>query len=93
MKENKEKYKFNIIGLFLVSINKKYEREDKFYCAEFVKYILETSLDRKLLPEIVKPMDFLELGNMYLIYEGLFKKYEYTKESKNNEFYETDVIA
>lgn len=93
MKENKEKYKFNIIGLFLVSINKKYEREDKFYCAEFVKYVLETSLDRKLLPEIVKPMDFLELGNMHLIYEGLFKKYEYTKESENNEFYETDVIA
>lgn len=77
MKENREKYKFNIIGLFFVSINRKYKRQNSFYCAEFVKYILEKTLDKKLLPEIVKPMDFLELDNMELIYEGLFKKYAY----------------
>lgn len=77
MKENKNKYKFNIVGLFLVSINRKYKREDCFYCAEFVKYILENTLNKNLLPEIVKPMDFLELENMELIYEGLLNKYEY----------------
>lgn len=76
MKLNKDKYKFNIIGLFLVSINKKYERENRFYCAEFVKYILETTLNRKLLPEIVKPMDFLKLDDMKFVYEGLFSKYK-----------------
>lgn len=94
MKLNKDKYKFNIIGLFFVSINRKYKREDKFYCAEFVKHILETSLDKKILPEIIKPMDFLDLDNMHLIYEGLFKKYKY-KENDNEEdkIYERDVIA
>lgn len=66
----------NIIGLFLVSINKKHERENRFYCAEFVKYILETTLNRKLLPEIVKPMDFLKLDDMKFVYEGLFSKYK-----------------
>lgn len=76
MDKNKYKYKFNIIGLFLVSINKKYKRDNTFYCAEFVKYVLETSSSKELLPEIVKPMDFLRLHNIELVYEGLLQKYE-----------------
>ena len=84
VKENKDKYKFNIIGLFFVSINKKYQKKDTFYCAEFVKYILETSFNKKILPEIIKPMDFLELDNIELIYEGLFSKYEHTKNNYYN---------
>ena len=88
VKENKEKYKFNIIGLFFVSINRKYQKKDTFYCAEFVKYILETSFNKKLLPEIIKPMDFLELDNMELIYEGLFSRYEHTDKT-----FETNAIA
>lgn len=91
VKENKEKYKFNIIGLFFVSINKKYQKEDTFYCAEFVKYILETSFNKKLLPEIIKPMDFLQLDNVELVYEGLFRKYKYTKNNYYNEKLETLV--
>ncbi len=90
MKEEKSKYKFNIIGLFLVSVNKKYKKEDKFYCAEFVKYILENCLNKKLLPEIVKPMDFLELNNIQCIYEGLLANYDY---ANSRETYKTDIIA
>lgn len=81
VKDNREKYKFNIIGLFLVSVNKKYKKENSFYCAEFIKYLLETSFNKKLLPDIVKPMDFLELENMKLVYEGLFRKYSDSGES------------
>ena len=80
VKQNKDKYKFNILGLFLVSINKKYQKQDTFYCAEFVKHVLEKAFDEKLLPEIVKPMDFTQLDNTKLIYEGVFNKYKY-KES------------
>ena len=85
VKENKDKYKFNVIGLFFVSINKKYQKQNTFYCAEFVKHILETSFNKKLLPDIIKPMDFLELENIKLIYEGLFSKYQYIdKKIKTN---------
>ena len=81
IKLNKENYKFNIIGLFLVSLKKKYKRKDTFYCAEFVKYILETSLNKEgTLPEIIKPMDIIELDNMKLVYEGLLSKYSYRYE-------------
>lgn len=79
VRSNKEKYKFNIIGLFFVSINKKYKRENSFYCAEFVKYLVEQSFGKKLLPEIVKPMDFLELDNLELVYEGVFRNYAKNK--------------
>lgn len=77
IKQEKDKYKFNIIGLFLVSINKKYQKQNSFYCAEFVKYVLEKGINKKFLPEIIKPMDFLELDDLELVYEGLFNKYEY----------------
>ncbi|MDO5556203.1 MAG: hypothetical protein Q4G09_06255 [Clostridia bacterium] len=95
IKQNKEKYKFNVLGLFFVALHKKYKRENAFYCAEFVKYILETSLNKKLLPEIIKPTDFLELENIELVYEGLLKKYTY-KQNNNlqfNEFYKKNVTA
>ena len=90
MKQEKDKYKFNIIGLFLVSVNKKYKKEDRFYCAEFVKYILETGFNKKLLPEIIKPMDFLKLNNIHFIYEGLLADYQY---SHKNKIYKTNVVV
>lgn len=80
VKKDKEKYKFNIIGLFFVSINRKYKKDNSFYCAEFVKYLLEQSFNKKLLPEIVKPMDFLELNNLELVYEGVFREYNNSRE-------------
>lgn len=76
MYRNKETYKFNYLGILLVSLNKKYKTGNRFYCAEFVKYVLETSLAKKLVPEIVKPIDFLKLEGIELIYEGLFRKYK-----------------
>ena len=85
VKTNKDKYKFNILGLFLVSINKKYQKKDTFYCAEFVKYVLEKSLNKKILPDIIKPMDFLKLENIEQIYEGYLRKYRYKKEVERTE--------
>jgi hypothetical protein len=76
VRENKDKYKFNILGLFLVSINKKLKRDKTFYCAEFVKYVLETGLNKKFLPEIIKPMDFLKIEKIELVYEGFLREYE-----------------
>jgi len=93
IKRNKKKYKFNIIGLFFVSINKKYQKKDTFYCAEFVKYILETSFNKKLLPEIIKPMDFTGLDNMELIYEGLFSDYKYINNNFTEKILGNNLIA
>lgn len=72
-----EDYKFNKTGFLLVSINKWYHRKDRFYCSEFVKYILNKSwIDTTNLPEFAKPEDFKQIKNWKLVYKGLLKDYK-----------------
>lgn len=80
MRKNKKKYRFNILGMALAGINKKIERQDTFYCAEFVKYVLEKSgIDVDNLPDIIKPEDFKNLENANLIYKGYLRDYTIEK--------------
>jgi len=68
-------YHFNMIGLFLVAIHLRFKREKSFYCAEFVKYVLDESNVDVDLPDIIKPMDFAYLDNLDEIFTGLLKDY------------------
>ncbi len=80
IKENREEYKFNFIGLFLVMFHKKIYRNKAFYCAEFLKYVLEKSeISNRELPKIVKPEDFQKLRESTLEYKGLLRVYDYKK--------------
>ena len=80
MKKNKKKYRFNLLGLILAGINKKSTKENKFYCAEFVKYILQkANIDVSNLPEVIKPEDFKNLKKSNIIYVGYLRKYEVEK--------------
>ena len=76
MEKEKETYKFNIWGLFAVSIHKKVEEPKTFYCAEFVKYILEDSGIKVELPEIIRPENFKSIPNKKEIYKGLLRNYK-----------------
>ena len=78
---NKQKYKFNVIGLACVSINKKIMRKNSFYCAEFVKHILKVIgvTEVNQLPKIIRPENFTQLQGLRLEYEGLLKKYKKKK--------------
>lgn len=85
IKEHKNEYRFNILGLFLAGFNKKRKLEKTYYCAEFVKAVLEKScIDTQNLPEIIKPENFKKLKNTKLIYKGLLKEYK----KENNHFME-----
>ena len=75
MEANKEKYNFNILGLFAAGFQKKIGIENSFYCAEFIKYVLTKANIKTNLPEIVKPEHFKNLENLKEIYSGLLKKY------------------
>ncbi len=75
IQKNRCSYKFNIIGLFSVALNVKVRRENYFYCAEFVKYVLEQSSVIKL-PEIIKPSDYEEVKDFNEIYRGLLHEYK-----------------
>ena len=50
--------------------------ENSFYCAEFVKYVLDKSDIKNNLPEMIKPEDFKKLENSSIIYDGLLKNYQ-----------------
>lgn len=75
---NKQKYRFNFIGLACVSIHKRVKRKNTFYCAEFVKHILKVSgvTEVNELPEIIRPEDFKKLNGIMLEYKGPLRKYK-----------------
>ena len=66
----KNTYKFNMIGLFTVALHLRIKRKKSFYCAEFVKYVLDKTYLELDLPDIIKPMDFTRMDGLSLIYSG-----------------------
>ncbi len=79
IEEHKKEYRFNIIGLLAVGFHKKIHPKQSFYCAEFVKHILEIGEVKTQLPAIVKPEDFKNLKNYIVIYKGKLRKYNKEK--------------
>lgn len=73
IQKNKEEYKFNVLGLFAAGFNKKIGEEKSFYCAEFVKYVIENAKVDTGLPEIVRPEDFKNMKGLKEIYSGLLR--------------------
>lgn len=73
---DKEKYSFNIIGLFAVAFKVKIKREKSFYCAEFVKYVFDNSNLEVKLPELVKPEDFAKIEGSQEVYTGVLREYK-----------------
>lgn len=73
--ENK-RYKFNLTGLFAVGFHKTIKREHSFYCAEFVRYVMENADIKLNLPEPAKPEDFKNISGLQEIYKGLLRRYK-----------------
>lgn len=72
----KENYTFNILGLFAAGFRKKIKWKKAFYCAEFVKYVLDEAGIQNNLPEVVKPEDFKQMKDLKEIYKGYLKEYK-----------------
>lgn len=83
-KRQRRKYKFNIIGLFAVAIHLKIKRRNSFYCAEFVKEILQIADIPEELPNIIKPEDFCLLKNINIEYKGMLQKYKFIENAGEN---------
>lgn len=82
MKESQVSYKFNIVGLIANAFNIKYRSKNSFYCAEFLKYLIEEAGLEMELPELIKPMDFRKPEMMKLEYRGLLRLYRSEKNNK-----------
>ena len=73
--KSEKPYRFNSLGLFAVALKMQIRKENSFYCAEFVKYVLEKSGIETNLPKIIRPENFKDLENLKLEYTGKLKKY------------------
>lgn len=75
IKDNKNEYNFNFLGLVLAGINYRYKKEKSFYCAEFVKYLVDDANITLELPDVIKPIDFKRNAELELLYRGVLKNY------------------
>ncbi len=82
MEKEKDRYKFNIVGLFAAGFHKRIKMKNSFYCAEFVKYLIEKAEINTALPEAVKPEDFKRIEGLQEIYTGFLRKYQVSKNKK-----------
>lgn len=73
--KNKQSYSFNYVGLFLAGINYRYKKNKSFYCAEFVKHLIDTANLELNLPNVIKPIDFKKINDVELLYKGVLKNY------------------
>ena len=73
------------MGLFAVGFHKRIKKEKSFYCAEFVKYVLEQAKIDTKLPEAVKPEDFKKIEGLQEIYKGLLKEYSVSKTNQDKD--------
>ena len=74
---DKSRYKYSILGTFTLLFNKPSKRENYYFCSQFVSEALIESgiLKTDKLPEMIKPMDILEIEGKTFIYEGLICDY------------------
>lgn len=75
MNSNKSEYRYNMLGLCALVMHKKLKRQNAFYCAEFVQYVLDSAKVETNLPVLVKPSDFIELDNLQIEFRGRLKDY------------------
>lgn len=77
--KNKEKFTFNVKGMFLSAIDVKVRKRKSFYCAQFVKHLLDRAGIKNEIQDTVRPENFKDLENAKVIYKGLLRKYKYKK--------------
>ena len=82
IESSKQLQGFNIIGLLAVGFNKKIAFENSFYCAEFVKYVLDKSGIENNLTEIIKKEDFKNVQGLNEVYSGRLRKFDKNKITK-----------
>ena len=76
IKMDKTNYRFNVIGLIGAAIHLRIRREKCFYCAEFVKYVLDNSSLDVDLPDVIKPIHFQNIDGLEEIYSGVLQHYK-----------------
>lgn len=76
IEEQKDSFKYNLIGLFAIMFNQRIERKHAFFCSQFVATILNMKKGLlKKVPSLITPQDLISLEKLQLVYEGKLAHY------------------
>lgn len=77
-KKDGAKYKYNIIGLVGIMVNRPISREYNYFCSQFVSEVLTNSGINIIgkMPGLTVPIDFLDCKDLEIIYEGKLNMYK-----------------
>lgn len=69
-------YKYSIKGAIMAYFKKPYKKDKHYFCSQFVSEVLINSgiYKTEKVPELIKPMDLLEIKDKTFIYEGYANK-------------------
>jgi hypothetical protein len=75
----KERYRYNFIGLFGIVINYPIKRDYHYFCSQFVATVLDSSGTCSFQKDIglVTPSDFHYINKASLVYEGSLSDYSH----------------
>lgn len=73
---NKDSYRYNLMGVLSYTVGLGLARKDHFFCSQFVSYILSNARCWSSNPALTKPMDFLDIPNKKIIYEGSITEFK-----------------
>ncbi len=77
IEENQKKYRYNLLGLFAIALNKRFIRKDAFFCSHFVAMILNEgrllNIDKQL--SMITPKDLKHISSHQLVYQGKLQSY------------------
>ena len=76
--ENRDLYKFNLLGLITSYFKIEWERDYSYYCSEFIAEVLQNAnlLDKSYHPSVTTPKELINgLDELSLIYKGNLSSY------------------
>lgn len=76
-RKDQAKYRYNLIGLVGVIVNRPIQREYNYFCSQFVSEVLSNSGINIIekIPGLTSPVDFLECKDLTIVYEGQLNQY------------------
>ena len=81
MEQQKQLYKYNLVGLLLVAVNIEMERPNAFFCSQFVATIMKEcpSSQLEVEPPLAQPFHFEQLSSLRLKFKGNLQTYVSSK--------------
>ncbi|RKL66600.1 hypothetical protein CR203_15045 [Salipaludibacillus neizhouensis] len=72
----KHLYRYNLLGLFALILNKRMNRKYSFFCSQFVATVLQECeiANFKKPPSLIRSNELIEGANFQLLYQGNLEK-------------------